>query len=640
MIQREWREVTRSEPCPACGKPDWCAWTAEGWLKCERETQAPQGMRRVSIKDSGAVFCPTDADEHPHHQNGRARIARKAEAKPDRLYPDPQAAVSAMQRWPSLRGCELAGQWPYHDAEGALVGLVVRFNEPDGGKTIRPVSRVAEGWVTRQMPEPRPLYGLPQLLAAAPGAPIVVCEGERSADVARACGWVATTSARGCGAADETAWTPAAGRELLILADHDDEGDKYAADVARLALAAGAESVRILRLADLWAGMPKGGDIVDLLEHRSGDAERVRAEVDALAARTDPERPDSIRPTSEGLNRNEYRLVSIAELGPAEEPDWVWPGYAACGAITLFTGLWKAGKTTLLGHLLRDLYRGGGLVESPVDGPVLIVSEEPDGLWANRREDLGLPETILFLKRGTFARPNRAEWAALLADIADDVERLGIALVVFDTLPSAWPVMNENDAGETLEALAPLRDIAAAGAAVLLIHHPRKGDGSEARATRGSGAVPGFVDVIVELRRYAPDDNEDTRRVLSAWGRFESTPAESVIDLQADGYQVLGSRVTVRQGDELETIAELLPADGPGLTFEDVKEAWPTSPKPGKTRLRGLLNQGFNEGRWHRSGTGNRNDAWRYRAHPAGADSFRPGDTPRGRIETEVTHAN
>ncbi|QKK09296.1 MAG: hypothetical protein HND58_14775 [Planctomycetota bacterium] len=182
MIQREWREVTRSEPCPACGKPDWCAWTAEGWLKCERETQAPAGMRRVSVKDSGAVFCPTDADEHPHHQNGRARIARKAEPKPNRLYPDPQAAVSAMQRWPSLRGCELAGQWPYHDAEGELVGLVVRFNEPGGGKTIRPISRVAEGWVTRQIPLPRPLYGLPQLLAAAPGVPIVVCEGEKSAD--------------------------------------------------------------------------------------------------------------------------------------------------------------------------------------------------------------------------------------------------------------------------------------------------------------------------------------------------------------------------------------------------------------------------------------------------------------------------
>jgi len=33
------------------------------------------------------------------------------------------------------------------------------------GKDIRPVSKTAEGWIIGGMPEPRPLYRLPDLLA-------------------------------------------------------------------------------------------------------------------------------------------------------------------------------------------------------------------------------------------------------------------------------------------------------------------------------------------------------------------------------------------------------------------------------------------------------------------------------------------
>jgi hypothetical protein len=143
------------------------------------------------------------------------------------------------------------------------------------------------------------------------------------------------------------------------------------------------------------------------------------------------------------------------------------------------------------------------------------------------------------------------------------------------------------------------------------------------------------VDVIVELRRYSPEDHDDTRRVLSGWGRFEGTPTELVIDRQADGYHVLGSRTNVRQGDELETILDVLTTGGAGMTWEEVKEAWPTTTKPGTTRLRGLLNQGVQEGRWQRSGMGVRNDPWRYRAKPQESDSIRSAHHRGNRIEKE-----
>jgi KaiC/GvpD/RAD55 family RecA-like ATPase len=342
---------------------------------------------------------------------------------------------------------------------------------------------------------------------------------------------------------------------------------------------------------------------------------------------------DSIQPPTRSGDRIEYRLVSIADLGPAEEPDWYWPGYVARGAVTLLTGLWKAGKTTLLIHLLRDLYVGGGLVDVPIDQPTLIVSEEPSRLWSERRETLGLSPSILFLQREAFSRPDHREWRLLIEQVSREVKVRGIGLVIFDTLPSAWPVVHENDAGETLEALTPLRGLCAAGAGVLLVCHPRKGDGAEATATRGSGALPGFVDIIVELRRHTAEEDADRRRVLRAWGRYE-VPAERVIELEAQGYRILGDRAAVRDLDMDATIARLLPTNGIGIAAEAMCDGWPTTPKPGLTRLRGTLNQGFKDGKWMRDGRGVRKDPHLFRALP-GSNSIQSPDLVGERIETE-----
>ncbi|HEX8875271.1 MAG TPA: DUF3987 domain-containing protein [Phycisphaerales bacterium] len=154
---------------------------------------------------------------------------------------------------------------------------------------MRPVSRKADGsgWIIGGMPRPRPLYGLPDLLATPAGSRMYVTEGEKAADAARAVGLTATTSPHGSRSANKADWSPLAGREIVILPDRDDAGEKYAEDVARLATAAGAKSVRVVRLFELWAGMPEGGDMADFVEHRGGDVEAIRAEVEALADETD-----------------------------------------------------------------------------------------------------------------------------------------------------------------------------------------------------------------------------------------------------------------------------------------------------------------------------------------------------------------
>src|SRR5262249_32214439 len=87
---------------------------------------------------------------------------RNGKPKPGaRTFPTAENAVADLER----RHGKRSALWTYHDADGELVGLVVRWDKPDG-KDIRPVARHADGWRIGAMPAPRPLYGLPELAAA------------------------------------------------------------------------------------------------------------------------------------------------------------------------------------------------------------------------------------------------------------------------------------------------------------------------------------------------------------------------------------------------------------------------------------------------------------------------------------------
>ena len=119
--------------------------------------------------------------------------------------------------------------WTYHDAEGGEAGAVIRWERPDGGKTIRPIRHGDDGWSVGAMLEPRPLYRLPSLSKS---ELVYVTEGEKAAEAGVAIGLNVTTSPGGCKAPAKADWSPLAGKEVVILPDHDDAGEKYAETVA------------------------------------------------------------------------------------------------------------------------------------------------------------------------------------------------------------------------------------------------------------------------------------------------------------------------------------------------------------------------------------------------------------------------
>jgi hypothetical protein len=115
-------------------------------------------------------------------------------------------------------------------------------------------------------------YNLPALAKALAAQTVVIVEGERCADLLNRWGYIATTNPEG---ARKGSWrdelTPHfAGRDVVILADNDDDGRRHALEVAA-ALHDTARRIRVVELPDL----PESGDVVDFAAN-GGTAEQLR----------------------------------------------------------------------------------------------------------------------------------------------------------------------------------------------------------------------------------------------------------------------------------------------------------------------------------------------------------------------------
>jgi hypothetical protein len=156
----------------------------------------------------------------------------------------------------SSRGT-LVKAYDYRDASGALVYQACRF-EPKNFIQRRPDGN--GGWTYNlQGIKPVP-YRLPEILAAGIFDAVFVAEGEKDCDYLAALGLVATCNSGGAGK-----WKPEfaewlADRDVYVLPDNDEAGEKHAQQVAA-SVHGKASSVRIVRLP----GLSHKGDVSDWL---------------------------------------------------------------------------------------------------------------------------------------------------------------------------------------------------------------------------------------------------------------------------------------------------------------------------------------------------------------------------------------
>lgn len=181
------------------------------------------------------------------------------------ILPVPESVPGPPCRHPQYG--QYSQAWCYRDAQGRALAYAVRFDTPDG-KAVLPLCYGRYGdkspqWHWKALPEPRPLYGL-QKLASMPDAPVLLVEGEKTADAAQVYfpRHVALTWSGGGKAVSKADFSPIQGREVVIWPDNDEPGFAAALELAKI-LAGTARSVNIVQPPDT---LPPAWDLADQTE--------------------------------------------------------------------------------------------------------------------------------------------------------------------------------------------------------------------------------------------------------------------------------------------------------------------------------------------------------------------------------------
>ncbi len=337
--------------------------------------------------------------------------------------------------------------------------------------------------------------------------------------------------------------------------------------------------------------------------------------------------------TESGRDPNRIFLW-MSELKHREENDkWIWKGFISRGGVTMLSSLWKAGKSTLLSHLLRAFDgRTAEFLGLPiVPSRVLVVSEEHEEMWAERRDELGIGDHVGMICRPFKSRPSPAQWAEFIGQLVAAVKKEAFDMVVMDTISKLWPVREENDANAVEDALMPLWNITNGGSGLTLVHHNRKSDGKEFTGARGSGGLPAFCETLMEFRRNS-ENAKDSKRVMTAIGRYKETPTKWLIELTPSGYVGHGNpdEMTTTQkrdvgygnpepaGGWQDWLFQNMPhTDATAKTVDDIQTDIGNSDGRGGKGIRrqdviDYLDERISKGYFLKVGTGKKNNPYRY----------------------------
>lgn len=255
-------------------------------------------------------------------------------------------------------------------------------------------------------------------------------------------------------------------------------------------------------------------------------------------------------------------LVTIAELAALmpTEYDWIVDPLIFPSGVTLIAGLPKSGKTTFVAGLAGDLGRGQMPLLPVVRVPSMAtrvpavrtiwLSEEPGPPLMDKHRGFGLREDTVYYTDSLMAERSETRTDVLLKAREQAIRWISEGtrvLIVVDSFEVWTGVENENDAAEVTEAVRHLRAmLAGTGAALILIHHLRKGGGERGEGIRGSGALVGSCDLVVEYGATNGDDERE--RAVNVRGRLDRGRSEQFM--------------RVRLGEETHRFALLSAGDG------------------------------------------------------------------------------
>lgn len=183
----------------------------------------------------------------------------------------------------------------------------------------------------------------------------------------------------------------------------------------------------------------------------------------------------------------------LVEPAPAI-PMLAWPGLK-----TLLAAREKAGKSTFALAGAAAATRGGEFLGQPTEPQrVLWLTEESLQIAVQRAEAMQADhDRLIIVPMGLNPRDQ----------LQQAVERWSPQIVVVDTLYRFAGVEDENDAVAWMPILLQFDEITRAGIALLILAHANK---TEKGGYRGSSAIGGFVDAILEMKN--PSEGDTTRK--------------------------------------------------------------------------------------------------------------------------------
>jgi len=262
---------------------------------------------------------------------------------------------------------------------------------------------------------------------------------------------------------------------------------------------------------------------------------------------------------------------------------WLVDDMIARETITLWTGTDGTAKTFLAQRMAIAVALGGEFLGRRCQrNPVLYLDYENPSFAVRERLDLMAGGPIDGLKVwGTWNEQQPPQIGnELLLTIAKDTK----PLVIVDPFRYSHGA-EENDSTEMMGVMQHLRYCAAAGGAVVILHHPAKTGGSTGR---GSTAIKGAVDVA-----YLQEMSEETGLITLACTKNRFGERHTVTirpDYDEGTFTVTNSPQFTKRAGDLESLRKII-EETPDLSQNAIYK------KSGmkKSRLVGMLRAGKNE---------------------------------------------
>jgi AAA domain len=245
-------------------------------------------------------------------------------------------------------------------------------------------------------------------------------------------------------------------------------------------------------------------------------------------------------------------------------------------------------------------------------------------MWAARLKAVPIASHTRLMLRPFPGRPTPAEWDRVVEQAEAMWAANDLDLLVVDPLASFLPGRSDSDPGTLLDLLNPLRRLAEAGVAVLILHHPRKAKSEEGSTARGSGALLGYVDVILELHSCGSMKSDERRRRLVGRSRHPDTPPAVVYEWVpgTPEFRCVADPLAVQFQDNWEAVKAILDGRRQPATVRELLDDWPTDQsQPTRKQLYHWLNRAFADNLVKRTGEGTNGNPYRYRLP-------RPNDLP------------